>query len=64
MATIIRGCTVYHLETHKSLVKKLGGIKAIESKVKTPLLRGEQLYLEIILDVANKFKEQHNADFS
>lgn len=53
----------YQYHTHVKLVAKLGGIKAINAKLQTPLMYGEQYYLKHIVHIANQFKDKLNANF-
>ncbi|QQV88812.1 hypothetical protein Liucustia_112 [Acinetobacter phage Liucustia] len=49
-------------EVHKNLIKKLGGVKVIEGKIKESLLAGEAHYYKMILHVKETF-EAHNVGF-
>ncbi|AYD85667.1 hypothetical protein Aci011_115 [Acinetobacter phage vB_AbaM_B09_Aci01-1] len=59
---IVRNGITWDSEVHKNLIKKLGGVKSIESRLKEPLMSGEIKYYETALFIKDAF-EAHNVEF-
>lgn len=59
---IVRNATLWDSEVHKGLIEKLGGVKAVEEKLKQSLMCGEVLYYKKVLEIKDAF-EAHNVEF-
>ncbi|AJK27216.1 hypothetical protein BJD49_gp074 [Acinetobacter phage vB_AbaM_phiAbaA1] len=59
---LLRGGVLWDSEVHKKLIEKLGGVKAIEEKLKQGLMFGELHYYKKAIEIKDAF-EAHNVEF-
>ncbi|QIW91617.1 hypothetical protein vBAbaMD22_104 [Acinetobacter phage vB_AbaM_D22] len=59
---LVRGGILWDSEVHKRLIERLGGVKAIEDKLKQSLMYGEVHYYKKALEIKDAF-EAHNVEF-